>query len=197
MSKKKHSTNRQRQNLIVQIIAGVGLILVGVALVLLLRPRAEIPAAPQSEEWSVQPAAVKLPAPELSLVNIDGETKALSDYRQNVVLVNNWATWCPPCKAEMPTLVSFYEDHAAEGLMVIAVEAGESRSDVLPFIEKYGMKFQVWLDPRNAAMSAFRNSNLPSSYVIDRTGTVRYAWTGAISREMLEKYVTPLLSESD
>ncbi len=193
----KRATKHRRQNLIVQIIGGIGLILVGAALTMLLRPQGETSAAPQAEEWSVQPMAVRYPAPDLSLFNINGEKKQLTDFRQQVVLVNNWATWCPPCKGEMPTLVSYYGDHASQGLMVIAIEAGESKSDVLPFVQSYGMKFQVWLDPQNAAMAVFRNSNLPSSYVIDRTGTVRYAWTGAISREMLEKYITPLLVQSN
>ncbi len=193
----KRASRQKRQNLIVQIIGGIGLILVGAALAMLLRPHGESSAAPQAEEWSVQPMAVRYPAPELSLFNIDGEKQQLSDFRKQVVLVNNWATWCPPCKAEMPTLVSYYADHASQGLMIIAIEAGESKSDVLPFVQSYGMKFPVWLDPQNASMAVFRNSNLPSSYVIDRTGTVRYAWTGAISREMLDKYITPLLVQSN
>ena len=194
---KKQAAARRRQNLLVQVIGGIGLILAGIALVLILRPHAQSSGAPEADGWSVRPAAVRYPAPELSLVNIDGEAKALSDYRQKVVLVNNWAIWCPPCKAEMPTLVSYYQDHAPDGLMIIAIEAGGSRNDVLPFVQSFGMKFQVWLDPQNASMAVFRNSNLPSSYVIDRTDTVRYAWTGAISRAMLETYVTPLLIQSN
>jgi cytochrome c biogenesis protein CcmG, thiol:disulfide interchange protein DsbE len=194
---KEQAAARRRQNLLVQAIGGIALILVGIALVLLLRPHTGSSGAPEADEWSVRPAAVRYPAPELSLVNIDGEAKALSDYRQQVVLVNNWAIWCPPCKAEMPTLAAYYEDHSSDGLMIIAIEAGESRNDVLPFIQTYGLKFQVWLDPQKASMAVFRNQNLPSSYVIDRTGIIRFAWTGAISRAMLETYVTPLLIQSN
>ncbi len=194
---KKQAAARRRQNLLVQAIGGIGLILAGIALVLLLHSSAESNSAPSANDWSVQPAAVRYPAPELSLVNIDGETKALSDYRKQVVLVNNWAIWCPPCKAEMPTLAAYYDDHTSDSLMIIAIEAGESRNDVLPFVQSYGLKFQVWLDPQKASMAVFRNQNLPSSYVIDRTGIIRFAWTGAISRAMLETYVTPLLTQSN
>jgi thiol-disulfide isomerase/thioredoxin len=194
---KERAAARRRQNRIVQATGGIGLILVGLALFLLLRPHGESNAKAGAEEWSVQPAAVHYAAPELSLINIHGETKALTDYRQNIVLVNNWAIWCPPCKAEMPSLAAYYDAHAADGLMIIAIEAGESKDDVMPFVQSFGMKFQVWLDPQNAAMAVFRNSNLPSSYVIDRAGTVRYAWTGAISRAMLERYVTPLLARDN
>jgi thiol-disulfide isomerase/thioredoxin len=138
---------------------------------------------------------VNYPAPELALENVNGKLESLADYGDQVVLVNNWATWCPPCKAEMPTLVDYYNEHNDEGLMIIAVEAGEPKDEVMVFVKKFEMPFAVWLDPKGLATSAFKNGSLPSSYVIDRSGTVRLAWTGEISREMLEKYVTPLLSE--
>jgi hypothetical protein len=95
----------------------------------------------------------------------------------------------------MPTLEAYYEAHAQQGFAIVAIEAGESAKDVQPFIDLFGLKFDVWLDPKNAAMAVFRNPNLPSSYVLDRSGMVRLAWTGEISRAMLEKYVTPLLDE--
>lgn len=68
---------------------------------------------------------------------------------------------------------------------------------VTPFIQSYHMEFPVWLDPDGASLRAFENGNLPNSYVIDRSGTIRYAWTGEISQPMLEKYVTPLLTEEN
>ena len=127
---------------------------------------------------------------------INNETKLLADYRNDVVLVNNWATWCPPCKAEMPTLSAYYNEHNAEGFTIIAIEAGDMKEAVLQFAQSYNLKFQVWLDPNGAALKAFGNGSLPNSYVIDRSGTVRYAWTGEINKVMLEKYVTPLLMEN-
>ncbi len=118
------------------------------------------------------------------------------DFRDHVVLVNNWATWCPPCKAEMPTLAAYYNEHTSEGLMIIAIEAGDPMEGVSQFAQNLDLKFQVWLDPNGASLRAFGNDNLPNSYVIDRSGTVRYVWTGEINKAMLEKYVSPLLSEN-
>ncbi len=176
--------------------AGIILISVGIGLFFLLRDlQTGLPAEP-SAEGLVVPVEVNYPAPELSLHNVSGAVETLADYRGKVVLVNNWATWCPPCKAEMPTLESYYEQHAADGLMIVAIEAGEAQKDVAPFVEAYGLKFAVWLDPQNASLAAFRNQNLPNSFVLDRTGTVRYAWTGEISRAMLEKFVTPLVRQN-
>jgi thiol-disulfide isomerase/thioredoxin len=138
---------------------------------------------------------VNYAAPELSLQNIEGGTESLAGYLGSVVLVNNWATWCPPCKAEMPMLVEYHNEHKADGFSIIAVDAGESAEVVSGFANSYGMNFPVWLDPDGEALKAFRNGTLPNSYVIDRNGTVRYAWTGEISKAMLEKYVTPLIEE--
>jgi peroxiredoxin len=139
---------------------------------------------------------VNFTAPVLSLQNINGQTESLADYRGSVVLVNNWATWCPPCKAEMPTLAAYHDDHAADGFTIIAIEAGDPAESVSQFANEYDLHFPVWLDPDGASLDAFGNGSLPNSYVIDRSGTVRYAWTGEISREMLEKFVTPLLAEN-
>ena len=130
------------------------------------------------------------------LENTNGKTESLADFQDKVVLVNNWATWCPPCKAEMPTLVAFYNEHAKDGLMIVAIEAGEPKDLVQKFAEQYQMPFSVWIDPDGKSLDAFKNGSLPNSYVIDRTGTVRLMWTGEINRENLEKYVTPLLTNN-
>lgn len=190
-SNKKYSRKRTRPFPWMPVV--LGLALIGIAIVVLAAPKSESHAADLS---SVVPLEVNFSAPELSLQNVDGKTESLSDYRNDVVLVNNWATWCPPCKAEMPTLSAYYNAHVSEGFTIIAIEAGDPVEGVSQFAESYGLKFPVWLDPEGASLRAFSNGTLPNSYVIDRTGTVRYAWTGEISSAMLEKYVTPLLSEN-
>jgi cytochrome c biogenesis protein CcmG, thiol:disulfide interchange protein DsbE len=182
---------QQKRNTTIAVVVGLGLLVLAVAALLNL-PKAGNPATAQ--EFSTTPVEVNYPAPELALENINGGTEALTDYRAQVVLINNWATWCPPCKAEMPTLVAFYNEHAKDGLMIVAVEAGEPKEQVQPFVDQFQMPFVVWLDPGGKSTRAFKNSNLPNSYVIDRTGTVRLTWTGQINRDMLEKYITPLLT---
>ncbi len=190
----KRARARKQQDWKIQLFIGGGLILLGIAVFMLLSPRSDAGSATVPDDLSVVPAAVQYSAPQLSLQDLDGGTESLADYRDDVVLVNNWATWCPPCKAEMPTLEAYYEAHATDGLMIIAIEAGEAGNEVEPFVQNFRLTFRVWLDPNNASLWAFGNQSLPNSYVIDRTGTVRYAWTGAISRSMLEEYVTPLLA---
>jgi peroxiredoxin len=190
-SNKKYHRRRARPFPWVPIVIGISLI--GFAILSLASQNSNGVAADQS---SVVPVKVSFAAPELSLQNINGETQSLADFRENVVLVNNWATWCPPCKAEMLTLAAYYNEHNAEGFMIIAIEAGDPADGVSKFAQNYGLNFPVWLDPNGASLKAFGNGTLPNSYVIDRSGTVRYAWTGEISKAMLEKYVTPLLADN-
>lgn len=190
MSRKNYHRKRQKQFPVTPVM--MGLLLIGFAILALASP---IPEKDEESLSSVEPVPVNYAAPELSLENINGRTESLADYRDRVVLVNNWATWCPPCKAEMPTLSAYYNEHKAEGFTIIAIEAGDPLDGVSQFAQSYNLKFPVWLDPNGASLRAFGNGTLPNSYVIDRSGRVRYAWTGEINKAMLEKYITPLLAE--
>lgn len=194
MTKSKKKYRRKQKKTFPIAPVAIGLFLIGFAVLALTSPKTENTAAASN---SVVPVEVNYAAPDLTLQTLAGETESLADYRGQVVLVNNWATWCPPCKAEMPTLVAYHNEHEQDGFSIIAVDAGESAEVVAQFAEDFGMNFPVWLDPNSEALRAFGNGSLPSSYVIDRTGTVRYAWTGEINRAMLEKYVTPLIAESN
>jgi len=174
-------------------LVGVGLVLVGVATALLLPKPKEYTA--NTDEPSAVPVAVDYAAPDLALTDINGQPVSLQDYRGKVVLVNLWATWCPPCRAEMPTLEGYYRDHHNEGFVILAVEAGGDPHDqIVNFAERFDLTFPVLEDPQGASLAAFRTQSLPSSFVIDPEGRVKLAWVGAISRTMLEKYVTPLLT---
>jgi cytochrome c biogenesis protein CcmG/thiol:disulfide interchange protein DsbE len=192
MTKSNKKYNRKRARPFPWIPIVLGVFLIGFAMLSLASQNSEGQAA----DLSVAPVRVSFAAPELSLQNINGETESLADYRDRIVLVNNWATWCPPCKAEMPTLAAYYNQHESEGFMIIAIEAGDTVEGVSKFAQSYGLQFRVWLDPNGASLKAFGNGTLPNSYVVDRSGTVRYAWTGEISRAMLEKYITPLFAEN-
>ena len=181
------------------IFIGLGLLLLGiVAGLLLAKPQEDGSSSGfpfNSGERSVVPVAVNYPAPTLTLSGLDGNKASLSDFQGQVLLVNNWATWCPPCKAEMPTLQAYYADHQDQGFVLIGINAADPQEKVTQFISDYRLTFPIWLDPHNKALEAFQNQSLPSSYVIDRQGVVRLAWTGEVSKAILEKYVTPLLEE--
>ena len=173
------------------VLIGIGLVSIGVAAWFLLPGLIPV----ERPDLSAVPVRVNYPAPELSLIDLEGAPVSLEDFRGQVVLVNNWATWCPPCKEEMPALQAFFEAHQGRNFNIIAIEAGDPVPEVADFVRRYGLTFPVWTDPTLLATAAFRNPGLPSSYVIDAGGNVRLAWAGAISLEKLEEYVTPLLEE--
>ena len=130
------------------VIFGSGLILLGLA-AFMTWPRTETePEAPASNSVSSVPVEVNYAAPELELSALGGTQQSLADYLGSVVLVNLWATWCPPCKAEMPTLEAYYNDHQADGFVTIAVNDGDPEDAVETFANNYGLSFPIeCLDP--------------------------------------------------
>ncbi len=172
------------------VMIGLGLVLIAASAYYLYRN------IPPRADMGVVPAVVNYPAPELTLTDIDGVTRSLADYRGQVVLVNLWATWCEPCKQEMPALQAFHDKHTKNGFTIIAVNDGDPSEDVLQFVKDFELTFPVWLDPTYIATEqAFKTLGLPSSYVIDRSGVVRLQWVGGIERRTLDTYVTPVIKE--
>lgn len=172
------------------LMIGLGLVLIGIVLSFFsTKPSASTP------DFSTVPVQVDFPAPELTLVDLAGNRVSLNDHLGNVVLVNLWATWCPPCKEEMPTLQTFYEKYKSDGFVLLAINQEEPLEVVEPFVKEFGLTFPVWLDEDYQAQRIFNTMHLPSSYVIDRSGKVRLMWIGGISKKNLEKYVPDVIME--
>jgi peroxiredoxin len=172
------------------LLIGVGLVAVGIVLFMLLNNPAASPG-----DLSAVPVQVDFAAPKLTLEDLSGKTVSLDDYLGSVVLVNLWATWCPPCREEMPALQAFYENYKADGFALVAINQEETREIVEPFVKEFGLTFPIWLDLNYQAEQEFKTESLPSSFVIDRTGRVRLMWFGSISKKNLEKYVTDVIKE--
>jgi len=190
----KDANGSGRVSIPVLAVIGAGLILLGISLIFLLGEPG--PAWVEAAAAGVRPAVVNYAAPELTLTNLQGGSVSLAGLRGQVVLVNLWATWCPPCKAEMPTLQAYYDRHRDEGFVVVAINDGDPAAQVREFVREYRLTFPVWLDPTYiASEKAFNTLNLPSSFVIDRSGSVRLRWVGEISTTALEEYVTPIITE--
>ena len=106
---------------------------------------------------------------DFSLKDLTGKTWKLSDLRGKVVVVNFWATWCPPCRKEMPDLQALYDRFAAQNILILAISDEES-GKVQPFIREHGLTFPVLLDPGRKANKAFVVVGIPKTFVFDRVG---------------------------
>ena len=153
---------------------------------------------PQSSNYgTTEPPNASAPqaitAPDFTLQTPEGHQVKLSDYQGQVILLNTWATWCPPCRAEMPALEAYYREHKDDGFVVLAVNSQESVSTVTAFITAEGFTFPVLLDPDGAVMSSYGVRSLPTSFFIDRDGTVRRVWNGQLPPAKLKEIVDPLL----
>ncbi|GAB6098456.1 redoxin domain-containing protein [Halanaerocella petrolearia] len=125
-------------------------------------------------------------APDFELTNLAGERVALSDFRGKYVLVNFWATWCPPCRAEMPDLNQFYLENK-DDFVVLGVNLAESKNKVKEFITDGGYQYPIVLDKSRVVGSEYQVTAIPTSYFIDRQGRVQYVKRGLVTKVELNQ----------
>jgi thiol-disulfide isomerase/thioredoxin len=156
--------------------------------------RATITAAILFANFSIVLGQGIKPAPKLDLKDVEGRALRLSDYKGKVVLLNFWATWCAPCRAEMPDLVKWQREYKSKGLQVIGVtyppiELTEARE----FIKSIGVNYPVALGDEQTKAMFDEGETLPVTVVIDKKGMVREVIQGIIFPEEFEQKVKPLL----
>ena len=131
-------------------------------------------------------------APDFRLVLADGSSLALSDLKGRPVLINFWATWCPPCRSEMPDIIDRYNQNA-DDLVVLAVNTREGLDLVEPFAESFGVTMPVVLDQSGAIMDLYEVRSMPTSYFIDRDGRIVMRWVGLMSPDVLDSFLKIIL----
>lgn len=137
------------------------------------------------------------PAPDFTLSGLDGTTYRLADLRGKVVFVNLWATWCPPCRHEMPSMIRLYERFRGQGLEILAVSEDTDEAELRRFVRAYGLPFPVLRDEGKKVYDLYRATGLPETHLIDRDGMLRasiigpFDWGGPETvgrvRELLER----------
>jgi len=125
-------------------------------------------------------------APDFTLVNLEGENVSLSDFNGQPVLINLWATWCGPCRIEMPTIQSRFEEYRDEGFIVLAVNFDEPRGDVQAFRDEFGLSFQTLLDPGANVQKLYRTRSYPTSFFVDRNGVIQVQHIGVMTEGNLD-----------
>jgi cytochrome c biogenesis protein CcmG/thiol:disulfide interchange protein DsbE len=121
-------------------------------------------------------------APSFTATDLEGKHVSLDSLEGRVVLVNSWATWCGPCRAEIPLLDSLHRQYQAQGFSVIGVSVDEHgmAADVRSFARELGMTYPVWLDPEQRFSIVFAASGVPETFLIDRAGVIRFRHSGAL-----------------
>ena len=130
----------------------------------------------QTKDSSYNPSSVPLiakglRAPNFSLPGLDGRMVSLTDYKGKVVLLNIWATWCPPCVEEMPSMEKLYQELQGEGFEILAVSIDESGAqDMLPFMKKHKLSFPALIDSKGTLKGLYQTTGVPESFIIDKDG---------------------------
>ncbi|MBP2078736.1 peroxiredoxin family protein [Oceanobacillus polygoni] len=124
-------------------------------------------------------------APDFKLMTNEGETVQLSDFKGKRVLLNFWATWCPPCREEMPDMERFYKDKDAVVLAVNITNMEMNRKTVAEFIATYGLTFPVLMDEEGQVSSLYKISPIPTTYLIDSNGVIRQRVYGPLNYEQM------------
>lgn len=147
----------------------------------------------QNEETVVESDEIGLEmgeiAPDFELKTLEGETVNLSDYRGEKVMVNFWATWCPPCRAEMPDMQKFHENTDVNILAVNLIDTESNRDNVPEFLDELGLTFPVLLDEESEIATEYKIVAYPTSFMIDSNGRIQLKTMGAINYDiMIQEY---------
>jgi peroxiredoxin len=134
-------------------------------------------------------AASGNPAPDFTAQSVDGRTVSLGDYRGQVVIVNFWTTWCPACVEEMPVLQDVHRRYADRGVVVLAVDIGESKSEVQRYLNANDLDLTVLLDSREQIAAIYNIRSIPTTYIIDPQGEIDDMHYGSASAAQLDQYI--------
>lgn len=127
---------------------------------------------PLLDALGILPPVKETQAPDFTLPELAGKSRRLTDFTGQVVLINFWATWCPPCRAEMPAMERLYQELKDDGFTILAVNFAETAEQVAPFVKEHRLTFPVLLDQEGRVSRLYRAFSLPTTYLLDRHGTL-------------------------
>ncbi|MGE5549115.1 MAG: TlpA family protein disulfide reductase [Bacteroidota bacterium] len=141
------------------------------------------------------PPRIGTKAPVFALPDLNGKVRSLAEEIKShrVTLVNFWATWCPPCRGEIPALVAFYKDFAPQGVQILAVDLKEGMQEVSKFASGQGMTFPVLIDRTGAVADMYGISGIPTTYILDANGVIRDVIVGGTTKSVLSSKVRRIL----
>ena len=136
------------------------------------------------------------PAPDFTLETLDGKQAKLSDYKGKVVMVNFWASWCQPCREEMPYVEKAYETYKGQGLVVLGVNLKEKNVPIQGFADQFGLTFPILMDREGTvAVDQYKVKPIPTTFFIDKQGVLRQTTEAPMTYAYIESTLEPLLAE--
>lgn len=132
-------------------------------------------------------------APDFTLESLDGSQVSLADFRGRPVLINFWATWCGPCRVEMPYIQAAYERYKEQEFVVLAVDIQETKPQVEAFAQEFSLTFPVLLDETGKVTATYKVLGVPTSIFVDRAGIISYIYPGAMTEAILEEQIARIL----
>lgn len=151
------------------------------------RPRARVPP---DEGGKV----VGKVAPDFTITTFDGGKLTLSELRGKVVLLNFWASWCPPCRAEAPNMEGVWQDYRDQGVIFVGVDIQDTESEARDFLQQFNITYPNGPDPTGRIARDYGITNIPTSVFVSRQGVIARRWVGAIDRARLTEYLDELLA---
>lgn len=156
--------------------------------------------APPGNAVAARPPAPRqgFSAPDFTLQTLDGETVRLSDLRGQPLLINLWASWCPPCKAEMPAFENVYREYKDKGFQILAINATnqDNLNNAINFVQEYKLTFPILLDTNGEVSRQYHLNSLPTSFFVDRNGVIQQVVVGGpMSEALLRIRIEQLLQE--
>jgi peroxiredoxin len=175
-------------------------VLAGIILIVMSRGTQMLPHPSTSQEMTEEPPPVAAgdKATDFKLEDLTGKTVSLSSYKGKVVFLNLWATWCGPCREEMPSMETLYDDFKdnPDFVMLAVSQDTKGKSAVLPYVQKNGYHFEILLDPENKVGESYNVSGVPETFIIDRKGRIvahrmgAFDWSRPDVREALQQLLS-------
>ncbi|MEE8373361.1 MAG: TlpA disulfide reductase family protein [Dehalococcoidia bacterium] len=125
-------------------------------------------------------------APDFTLVDLEGKPVTLSDYRGKTVFLNFWATWCPPCRAEMPEIEAIFQEYNGRDVVVIGIDLREPEDEVRQYVRQGGYSWTFVMDTTGQVSSNYRVTAIPTSFFLDGEGIIRAVNVGAMTKRAME-----------
>ena len=148
--------------------------------------------APKVNDSSADSTVSRIPALDFKLKDLNGKEVSLSDYKGKKVFLNFWASWCGPCKAEMPDIEKLYKETKDSDLVILTVNLGEDKDTVKSFTDNAKYNFTVLLDLDQSVAAKYKISAIPTSYFIDKEGNIVSTIRGALTLEQMKDYISKL-----